>query len=68
MKTYLPAVLQFSGYPLRVVEDNVPYFHVEPISNGKKHQENKLLKLGTKVPVDVNDPTRWDLDWFGNYE
>jgi hypothetical protein len=64
MKTQQEATIQFSGYPLSIVETQ---------------QENKMIEFSViKSAPDfpfsfqknsiANDPKNWDVDWFNSYE
>jgi hypothetical protein len=64
MKTQHEATIQFSGYPLRIVETD------------HKSKQFKLMavKFSTDSPLSPqknyigNDPKNWDIDWFNSYE
>lgn len=62
MKAQSEATIQFSGYPLSIVETK------------KKKAELILVKplphLPSSLPKNsiVNDPKNWDVDWFNSYE
>ena len=63
MKAQHEATIQFSGYPLSIVEN-------------KKTKQPELVVI--KLPSDfkvcskqnsiANDPKSWDVDWFNSYE
>jgi hypothetical protein len=67
MKYNSEEILQFSGYPLKIVDDKLS-------GNGKpglfvirteKQQIPGSLFYTLKV---INEPENWDAEWFGNYE
>ena len=64
MKTQQEATIQFSGYPLSVVETKQKL----------KNPELTLVKSSTDLQASslknsiVNDPKNWDIDWFNSYE
>jgi hypothetical protein len=63
MKTQHEIPIQFSGYPLRVVE-----------TKQKNKGELTVVHLWAVVPTSVpkipiaNDPKNWDVEWFNSYE
>lgn len=62
MKAQRISVPQFTGYPLRIIEDNVVYFpktlHVATV-----HELSE-----EKKQITAADPQNWDEGWFSNYE
>jgi hypothetical protein len=63
MKTQHEATIQFSGYPLSIVETKqqkkkVELSVVKPSQEQVPNQKNSI----------VNDPKNWDVDWFNSYE
>lgn len=64
MKTQHEATIQFSGYPLSIVEAD------------KKVKRNELalvrpihyLQIASPKSSIANDPRNWDIDWFNSYE
>jgi hypothetical protein len=64
MKTQHETPIQFSGYPLSVVETEQKI----------KKAELTVVKSSTNPWVSsqknsiVNDPKNWDIDWFNSYE
>ena len=58
MKEKTGKAIQFTGYPLKIVEPkNAPIAVVKPLSGEKEIQR-----------IQANDPCNWDIDWFMNYE
>jgi hypothetical protein len=63
------SILQFTGYPLRVVEDNVNY-----ADSSSKLSVAMKKDLHKKAPKDkvahkpADNPLNWDDAWFSNYE
>lgn len=64
MKTQQETPIQFSGYPLTVVETkqkiNKPELIVVKSSTD--------LQVSSQKNSIVNDPKNWDIDWFNSYE
>lgn len=63
MKTQNEATIQFSGYPLSIVEtaqktNKVELTVVKPLPSQISNQKNSI----------ANDPKNWDIDWFNSYE
>ncbi|HWJ92891.1 MAG TPA: hypothetical protein VNR87_17370 [Flavisolibacter sp.] len=65
MKDHSQTAIQFSGYPLTLVEPSQKKWEVKlsvikPVVYGPTTliQQNKIS----------NDPQNWDEDWFGGYE
>jgi len=64
MKTQPEMTIQFSGYPLSIVE---------PKQKNRK-AELTVVRPSAIVPASVlkppiaNDPKYWDVDWFNSYE
>lgn len=63
MKTQHEATIQFSGYPLSVVETKQKINKVE-----QTIVRPLLLKVSNQKNSITNDPKNWDLDWFNSYE
>ncbi|HVK96309.1 MAG TPA: hypothetical protein VM368_00760 [Flavisolibacter sp.] len=60
--------LQLSGYPLRIVEDNVCYFVDKSLLKIIKERNVNYRDRSSNDKSHVNDPINWDIDWFKNYE
>ena len=62
MKTQQEATIQFSGYPLSIVETQT----------SKKVELNIIKPSPEQIPdakISIaNDPKNWDIDWFNSYE
>jgi hypothetical protein len=64
MKTQHETPIQFSGYPLTIVEtkQEVKKAELTVVKSSTypqvSHQKNSI----------VNDPKNWDIDWFNSYE
>jgi hypothetical protein len=63
MKAQLETTIQFSGYPLRIVET----------AQKIKKPELIIVKPLDDLPASfvnslTNDPKNWDVDWFNSYE
>jgi hypothetical protein len=64
MKTQPETTIQFSGYPLRIVQENPKTLKTELT----------VVKaaMGTATPsageLLANNPQNWDVDWFNSYE
>jgi hypothetical protein len=63
MKTQHETPIQFSGYPLIIVETKQEI----------KKVELTVIKSSTDPQTfsqknSVNDPKNWDIDWFNSYE
>lgn len=63
MKTQHETPIQFSGYPLSIVETKqeikkVELTVVKPLQTQPNHQNKSI----------ANDPNNWDVDWFNSYE
>jgi hypothetical protein len=63
MKTQQEATIQFSGYPLSIVETK------------QKTKQVELTAVKPFTPLvlspknsSANDPKNWDIDWFNSYE
>lgn len=64
MKTQHETPIQFSGYPLRIVYDDVSIPNTDLIVV-------KSPDGTTALPVEeslANNPKNWDVDWFNSYE
>lgn len=64
MKTQPEATIQFSGYPLRIVETNQKTNEVK-LSVVKSSFYSQLVLQKNSI---TNDPKNWDIDWFNSYE
>jgi len=64
MKTQPEATIQFSGYPLRIVETNQKIKKVE-LSVVKSSLDSQLILQKNSI---ANDPKNWGIDWFNSYE
>lgn len=61
MKDRTGIAIQFSGYPLKVVEVNRP--------SKLKIIKSKNIYLPAQSKLNIaDDPKYWDVDWFNNYE
>ena len=63
MKTQHETPIQFSGYPLSIVEKTQKIKKAE-LTVVKPSPE---LILNSKEAI-ANDPDNWDIDWFNSYE
>lgn len=63
MKTQHEATIQFSGYPLTIVETKQKIKAVELTI--VKSSPNEISPRKNSI---VNDPKNWDIDWFNSYE
>ena len=64
MKHSSTAIMQFSGYPLRIAEPKKPKVsNVIPIK--KKVDQPTTAIQGNNLS---NDPKNWDENWFNGYE
>jgi len=64
MKTKQDAIIQFSGYPLTVVEPGqkikkAELTVVKPLPGPQITSSKKYV---------ADDPKYWDIDWFNSYE
>lgn len=63
MKAQSEATIQFSGYPLSIVEKKSTLkpelVIVKSINNQQTSLNNNAI---------TNDPKNWDVDWFNGYE
>jgi hypothetical protein len=64
MKTQHEPTIQFSGYPLNIVETKPKFNRVE-LKVVKSLSDTQNLSPRN---IMVNDPTNWDIDWFNSYE
>lgn len=62
MKTQQEATIQFSGYPLSIVETQTSEKTELTVVKPSAEQIND-----TKNSI-ANDPKNWDIDWFNSYE
>jgi len=64
MKDHSQAAIQFSGYPLNIVEPKkkttVKLWVIKPVVY--------VLTILIQQNTISNDPHNWDEDWFGGYE
>lgn len=63
MKTQPEATIQFSGYPLSIVEPEQENKKPELIVVKSPNSKTSLQKDSI-----ANDPKNWDVDWFTSYE
>ena len=66
MKDRTRYALQFTGYPLKIAdqEKQKDHFHVlKPIAKDENVQTT-FIQQNTIT----NDPRHWDVNWFGSYE
>jgi hypothetical protein len=63
MKTQHETTIQFSGYPLSIVENKQKIKQVELTIVKPSLHEVSLQKNSI-----TNDPKNWDIDWFNSYE
>ena len=63
MKTQHEATIQFSGYPLSIVETNKNTREIE--LKVVKHLSFQVANQKNSV---ADDPKNWDVDWFNSYE
>lgn len=63
MKAQSEATIQFSGYPLSVVERK---FSRKPELTVVKSINSDQTRLDYNAIT--NDPKNWDVDWFNSYE
>ena len=63
MKTQHETTIQFSGYPLSVVENKQKINKVE-----QTIVRPLLLQVSNQKNPITNDPKNWDVDWFNSYE
>jgi len=64
MKTQHEATIQFSGYPLTIVEtkQKIKNFGLTAI------KPQRDLQISPPKNSIANDPKNWDIDWFNSYE
>lgn len=64
MKAQSEATIQFSGYPLSIVDTK------QKIKKAELIVVKPLPHLQTPLPKNsiTNDPANWDVDWFNSYE
>jgi len=64
MKTQREPTIQFSGYPLRIVETGHKTKKVElSVVRHSADWQSPFQKTYM-----ANDPKNWDIDWFNSYE
>jgi hypothetical protein len=63
MKTQQENTIQFSGYPLRIVETNS--IKKAELTVVKSSMDFQILPQKNSI---TNDPENWDIDWFNSYE
>lgn len=63
MKTQQEATIQFSGYPLSIVENTQPSKTIELTVIKPSSEQINVAKNSI-----ANDPKNWDIDWFNSYE
>jgi len=64
MKTQHEATIQFSGYPLSIVETQPKIKKVE-LTVVKTLPDFQTSSAKNSI---ANDPKNWDVDWFNSYE
>jgi len=64
MKTQYEATIQFSGYPLRIVETSQK--SKQFVLSVVKHSTD--WQISSQKNYIANDPKNWDIDWFNSYE
>ncbi len=64
MKAQSEATIQFSGYPLSIVEKELKSLQLPEVTIIKLQPE-KQSSLKKKI---TDDPKNWDENWFGSYE
>jgi hypothetical protein len=65
MKTAIPTLPQFSGYPVKQNGSaKAPLQKFIITLSGKQ----KKLETIVSIQPEANDPANWDAEWFGNYE
>ncbi|MGZ3844455.1 MAG: hypothetical protein ACXVLT_09640 [Flavisolibacter sp.] len=64
MKTQHESPIQFSGYPLRIVLDDVSIPNTDLIVV-KSPDGTATLPVEESL---ANNPKNWDVDWFNSYE
>ena len=64
MKTQHEATIQFSGYPLRIIEttEKPKQFELSVVKTSSDWQPS------SQKNYIANDPKNWDIDWFNSYE
>ncbi|HEU0111754.1 MAG TPA: hypothetical protein VFQ73_12830 [Flavisolibacter sp.] len=65
MKTSQGALLQFSGYPLRIAENSSAQKEVKKPKLTIVKKDSGVLPEKESI---TNNPQNWDLSWFCNYE
>ncbi len=63
MKTQHEKSIQFSGYPLSIVETKQEIKKMELTVVKPLHAQPHSQKTSI-----TNDPGNWDIDWFNSYE
>ena len=64
MKAQQENTIQFSGYPLRIVETN-PKIKKAELTVVKSLMDFQISPQKNSI---TNDPKNWDIDWFNSYE
>ena len=65
MKAQSEATIQFSGYPLSVIETKEKIMKAALIV---VKPSNSKQSIPLQKDFITNDPENWDSEWFGNYE
>ena len=63
MKAQSEATIQFSGYPLSIVEKKPAFTSGLTVVRSTNNQQT--IVKGNAI---TNDPKYWDVDWFNGYE
>lgn len=63
MKTQHETTIQFSGYPLSIIEKTQKIKQAELAVVKSSPQQTHTRKNSI-----ANDPKNWDVDWFNSYE
>lgn len=64
MKTQQEGTIQFSGYPLTIIETKPTVKNTE-LAVLKFQQSREFPPSKNSI---ANDPKNWDVDWFNSYE
>lgn len=63
MKAQSEATIQFSGYPLSIVEKKPRLKSELTVIRSANNQQTSVNSNAI-----ANDPKNWDVDWFNGYE
>jgi hypothetical protein len=64
MKAQSEATIQFSGYPLHIVDKKHPAVTGLMVIKPSAFHQTTFIQ---KSPIS-NDPRNWDVNWFNSYE